>query len=100
MKSAESSAGFAPETCAMHAGALSMIAGTAGHLLDSVELVGAHPPALLALGPGHARAHEAEHDRQADQEGEHLTTHSRADPVAGSGAVGERRQLAWQEHLR
>src|SRR5690348_13725406 len=94
MKSAESSAGLAPLMCRMQLGALSMMAGTAGHLLDCVEVVGGHLLALLALGPGDACANDREHDHQAGQEGEHLSAHPRS--LAGTGyvPVAQGRQLA------
>src|SRR4051812_10590306 len=99
MKSAESSGGLAPATWVMQSGALSMIAGTAHHLLASVEFVGGEPPALLALGPRYARADEGEHDHEADQEGEHLSAHPRAHPRVRDGAVGERCELPWQQDV-
>ena len=56
MKSAESSAGFAPLTWTMQSGALSMIAGMA--LLPGVA------PALRAHGPLRRSADDGEHDRE------------------------------------
>src|SRR3954465_7812889 len=98
MKSAESSAGLAPEMWTMQFGALSMIAGTADPLLDSAGFVGGHAAAVLALGPGHARVDEREHDQEAGQEGEHLS-HPRSLSGAREVAVGQRRQLARQQDV-
>src|SRR5829696_10435225 len=64
MKSAESSAGLAPATWAMQSGALSMIAGIA--VLPEVA------PALCAHGPLHRGADDGQHDRDGDEEAEHL----------------------------
>src|SRR5829696_7483154 len=63
MKSAESSGGLAPLTCATHSGALSMIAG--------MTLLRQDAPALSAHGPLHGSADDHEHDGQRDQETEH-----------------------------
>src|SRR5215211_2762311 len=77
MKSAASSAGFAPLTCAMQSGALSMIAGMA--LLHGVA------PALRAHGPLHGPAHDGEHEHERDDEAQHGQTFlagSRSAPLA------------------
>src|SRR5829696_8402639 len=63
MKSAESSAGLAPATCAMHSGALSMIAG--------MTLLHQDAPALGAHGPLHRPADDGEHDDHRDHEAQH-----------------------------
>src|SRR5688500_3715245 len=63
MKSAESSAGWAPSTLVTQSGALSMIAGMAV-LLEVAPALGAH-------GPLHRRADDGEHDRDRDGEREH-----------------------------
>ena len=63
MKSAESSAGFAPPMLTMQSGALSMIAGMA--LLHGVA------PALRAHGPLHGPADDGEHQGDGDEQAQH-----------------------------
>src|SRR5215207_4160169 len=74
MKSAESSAGFAPEMLVTQSGALSMMAG--------IGLLPVVAPALLAHGPLHGRAHDGDHDGDRDGERQHRVT------SAGSRTVG------------
>src|SRR3712207_1214078 len=86
MKSAESSAGTAPSTLLTHSGALSMMAGIA--LLRPVA------PALLAHGPGHARADDRHHEGERGQQGQqavHRRTGSTCPPAPSPSAATARR---------
>src|SRR5688572_20057734 len=86
MKSAESSAGFAPSTLLTQFAALSMMAGMA--LLLEVA------PALRAHGPLHRAVDDGEHDRDRDGEAEHLLPQLLEVPLAvGELELRERRRL-------